>query len=126
MALLGDYRGILQCDGYKAYMELVGAKSADPSITLAFCWSHVRRGFYDLAKAKAPTAIEAPRRIAALYEIEDRARGKTAVDRLATYRRAESKPLVSAMRIWFRNAPSANNTPRGPATAEAIRYALNH
>ena len=71
MALLGGYRGILQCDGYEAYKKLVGAKSADPSITLAFCWSHVRRGFYDLAKAKAPIAIEALRRIAALYEIED-------------------------------------------------------
>jgi transposase len=123
VALLGDYRGILQCDGYKAYKELVGAKSADPSITLAFCWSHVRRGFYDLAKAKAPTAIEALRRIAALYEIEDRVRGKTAVDRLAA-RRAESKPLVSAMRIWF-ETQLAKLPPRGP-TAEAIRYALNH
>jgi hypothetical protein len=32
---------------------IVGAK---PSITLAFCWRHVRRGFYDLAKAKALNA----------------------------------------------------------------------
>ena len=63
MALLGGYRGVLQCDGYRAYKELVGAKVADPSITLACCWSHVRRGFYDLAKAKAPTAIEALRRL---------------------------------------------------------------
>jgi hypothetical protein len=48
---------------------IVGAKPAESSITLAFCWRHVRRGFYDLAKAKASIAMEAPRQIAALYEI---------------------------------------------------------
>ena len=121
--LLGGYRGILQCDGYQAYKALVDAKAAEPSMTLAFCWSHVRRGFYDLAKAKAPIAMEALRRIAALYQIEDRVRGKTADDRLAA-RQAESKPLVSDMRIWF-EAQLATLPARGP-TAEAIRYALNH
>jgi hypothetical protein len=55
--LLGGYRGILQCDGYKANKALVDAKAAESCMTLAFCWSHVRRGFYDLAKAKAPIAM---------------------------------------------------------------------
>ena len=40
-------------------------------MTLAFCWSHVRRGFYDLARTgTAPIATEALTRIAALYRIE--------------------------------------------------------
>jgi transposase len=38
--LLGGYRGILQCDGYNAYKKFGGAKSTDPPVTLAFCWSH--------------------------------------------------------------------------------------
>src|SRR6201985_2167756 len=80
-ALLGGYRGILQCDGYAAYKKFAGSKSAEPAVTLAFCWSHVRRGFYDLAKAKAPIAIEALKRIAALYAIEADIRGKTATER---------------------------------------------
>jgi transposase len=121
--LLGNYRGILQCDGYGAYKKLGGSKSAATPVTLAFCWSHVRRGFYDLAKAKASIAIEALQRIAALYEIEARVRGKTAAERLAV-RQAESKPLVGALRIWF-DAQIAKLPARGP-TAEAIRYALNH
>src|SRR4029077_2439998 len=50
---------------------------------------HVRRGFYDLAKAKAPIAVEALQRIAALYEIEARVRGKSAADRREA-RQAES------------------------------------
>jgi transposase len=121
--LLGGYRGILQCDGYNAYKKFGGAKSTDPPVTLAFCWSHVRRGFYDLAKSKAPIATEALTRIAALYEIEARVRGKSAADRLIV-RQAESKPLVTELRSWF-EAQLAKLPARGPL-AEAIRYALNH
>ena len=121
--LLGRYRGILQCDGYGAYKELSGTKSVDPAITLAFCWSHVRRGFYDLAKAKAPIAVEALRRVAGLYEIEARIRGQSAAERLAM-RQVESKPLISDLRDWL--DVQITRLPARSPTAEAIRYALNH
>jgi transposase len=121
--LMGGYRGILQCDGYGAYKKLGGSKAAEPGVTLAFCWAHVRRGFYDLAKTKAPIATEALRRIAALYEIEARIRGNSAADRQIV-RQAESKPLVTDLRAWF-EAQLAKLPARGPL-AEAIRYALNH
>jgi transposase len=82
----------------------------------------VRRGFYDLAKTKAPIAIEASRRIAALYAIEERVRGENAEERLAV-RRAESRPRVGDLRGWFEEQ-IARLPARGP-TAQAIRYALN-
>src|SRR5271167_300210 len=105
-------RGILQCDGYAAYKKFGGSKSADPAVTLAFCWSHVRRGFYDLAKAKAPIAIEALKRIAALYAIEADIRGQTATER-RTARQADSKPLIAELRVWF-EAQLAKLPARGP------------
>lgn len=40
-ALLGGYRGILQCDGYAAYKKLVRPKQHEHAVTLVFCWSHV-------------------------------------------------------------------------------------
>ncbi len=98
--LLGAYRGILQCDGYATYKKLAGPKDDGGAVTLVFGWSHVRRGFYDLAKAgAAPIAVEALARIAALYRIEAEVRGKTA-DRLAA-RQAKSRPLVTDLRAWF-------------------------
>ena len=121
--LLGGYRGILHCDGYATYKKLAGSKD-DGTVTLVFCWSHVRRGFYDLAKTgAAPIAVEALARIAALYRIEAEVRGKTAADRLAA-RQAKSRPLVTALRAWF-EAQIVTLPGRGP-TAGAIRYALNH
>jgi hypothetical protein len=123
-ALLGGYRGILQCDGYDAYKKLVRPQANEPGVTLAFCWSHVRRGFYDLAKTKtAPIATEALKRISALYEIEARVRGKSEADRLAA-RQAESRPLVLELRAWFEQ--QLRKLPSRGTTTEAIRYALNH
>jgi transposase len=122
-ALLSGYRGIVQCDGYAAYKSLADPTKAE-GVTLAFCWSHVRRGFYDLAKAgTAPIAAEALERIAALYRIEALIRGKSPHERRAV-RQAESRPRVVELRNWF-EVQIAKLPARGP-TAEAIRYALNH
>ena len=123
-ALLGGYRGILQCDGYAAYKSLADPAGARGPRVLAFCWSHVQRGFYDLARtAAAPIATEALARIAALYRIEADIRGQQAAARRDA-RQARSRPLVAELHAWF-TAQMAKLPARSP-TAEAIRYALNH
>ncbi len=124
LALLGSYRGILQVDGYAAYKKLVDPAGKTGPSALAFCWSHVRRGFYDLAKpGAAPIATEALERIAALYHIEAEIRGLDAADRRA-HRQARSAALVADLRTWL-TAQHTRLFARGP-TAEAIGYALNH
>ena len=72
------------------------------AVQLAFCWSHVRRPFYELAQSgPAPIAAEALVRIAALYRIESEIRGRPADERRAV-RQARSRPLVEALEPWLR------------------------
>jgi transposase len=120
--LLGDYAGLLQCDGYAAYKSVSSSQAGGP--TLAFCWAHVRREFYDLSKGgAAPIATEALRRIAALYAIEAEVRGKPPDVRRAV-RQARSRPLVEELFRWFE--AQLARLPGSAPTAEKIRYALNH
>lgn len=123
-ALLGGYRGILQCDGYAGYKQLAAASTGLGPSVVAYCWSHARRQFYDLAlKAKAPIAEEALRRIAALYAIEAEIRGLAPAQRLAE-RHARSRPLVAELFAWLE--ATLAKLPARSTTANAIRYALNH
>src|SRR5215211_1437647 len=49
LKLLEHYRGIVQCDGYAAYKTIADAACGE-AVTLAFCWAHLRRKFFDIAK----------------------------------------------------------------------------
>jgi transposase len=116
---LAGFSGILQVDGYGAYAEL--AQRGD--VALAFCWSHVRRQFYEIqVKTPAPIATEALVRIAALYAIEADIRGLAADERRQA-RQRRTKPLVDDLRLWLEAQLAAVS---GKSTiAGAIRYALS-
>jgi hypothetical protein len=101
VALLQGYTGVLQTDGYAGYRALADPKRAGGPATLAFCWAHWRRQFFDLAKSPpAPIAADALKRIAELYEIEAEIRGKSAEERQAA-RQEKTKPLVAALKAWL-------------------------
>ena len=121
--LLADYCGIVQCDGYAAYKQLVDRRrNSGPA--LAFCWAHWRRQFYEIAKSgPAPIAQGALMRIAALYAIEKRIRGRSAVERQAV-REAESEPLVDALKTWLES--ELTRVSGKSVIAGAIRYGLKH
>jgi len=123
LKLLDGYRGVVQCDGYAAY-KAITAKPQGQAITLAFCWAHLRRQFYDIAKdGHAPVASEALERIAKLYLIEKTIRGQSADTRRAV-RQERSKPLVFDLKAWFEG--QLTRLSGKSKTAEAIRYAFHH
>ncbi|SOE01850.1 IS66 family transposase [Caenispirillum bisanense] len=124
---LSGFAGVLQVDGYAAYKSVVTAKAGAAlplPITLAFCWSHLRRKFYELhVKQGSPVAAEALRRIAELYRIESEIRGRAPEERQAA-RAERTRPLVESMRTWI-DAQLARVSGKAPL-AEILRYAVNH
>jgi transposase len=114
-----DRKGVLQVDGYGGYRVLADRGG----VTLAFCWSHVRRRFYELAAAgAAPIASEALERIAGLYLIEAGIRGRSA-DKRRAVRRERSRPIIEALEPWLREKLGLIS--QKTKLAEAIRYALS-
>src|SRR3954451_13195959 len=123
VALLRGYCGVLQTDAYAAYRSLADPKRGGGPVSLAYCWSHCRREFFDLAKtAPAPIATEALRRIAQFYQIEAEIRGRSADQRQAL-RQQKTRPLIEALKIWLEKTLVQLST--GSEIAKAIRYALN-
>jgi transposase len=120
---LAEFTGVLQVDGYAGFNGLSGERPAG-AVQLAFCWAHVRRKFFDFHHATAsPIAAEALRRIAELYQIESRGRGRSPEVR-TRIRQAESRPLIDATKIWLEGQLA--HISAKSALAEAIRYALRH
>jgi transposase len=124
LKLLANYRGIVQCDGYAAYKTIADDARTGDAIALVFCWAHLRRKLFDIAKGgSAPIASEALERIAALYAIEKTIRGSSADERRAV-RMEKSKPLVLALKSFF-EAQLAQVSGKS-VIAEVMRYGLNH
>jgi hypothetical protein len=134
---LEGWSGVLQADAYSGYNKLYAADRKPAPILEAACWSHGRRKFFVLAdieaaaRAKAkrekkpvlvsPLALEAVRRIDALFEIERAINGKSPEERLAA-RQEHSAPLVADLEAWMRSHRaklSSNNK-----VAEAMDYML--
>jgi len=91
----------------RPYKKLAGPKPTETSRNAGiFAGATCAGGLFTiLAKTKAPTAVETLRRIAALYEIEARVRGKSGpADRLAVRQEPRAKPLVRGIAHLVRSA----------------------
>jgi transposase len=133
---LANYAGILQADAYGGYGELYAPGRSPGPILEAACWVHARRPFFmmaDLAenarrKARgnavaviSPLALEAVRRIDALFDIERGINGQNAEQRRAV-RQKLSAPLVADLEIWMREQRAKLS--RGNDLARAMDYML--
>ena len=119
LAHLAGFTGVVQVDGYAGYRALTQKNS----VRLAFCWSHVRRRFYELAAAgPAPIASEALERIGALYAIESEIRGRSPDERRDA-RQTKSRHILDAFEPWLREKLALIS--QKTKLAEAIRYALS-
>jgi transposase len=130
---LKTFTGILQADAYGGYNPLFKAGRVPAALTQALCWAHARRKFFVLADIAAnarrgkkaapisPIALEAVKRIDALFDIEREINGLAADDRLER-RRQDSLPLVAELEEWMR--AERGRLSRSSPVAEAIDYML--
>jgi transposase len=130
---LQGFCGILQADAYSGYNGLYDPARPQGLITPALCWSHARRQFFELAdiaanarrggKAPAisPIALEAVKRIDALFAIERTITGLSAVERLRV-RQEQSAPLLTDLEEWLRTERSRLS--RSASVTQPIDYML--
>ncbi|RWF33252.1 MAG: IS66 family transposase [Mesorhizobium sp.] len=129
---LRNFTGILQADAYGSYNPLFKVDRDPSPLTQALCWAHARRKFFVLADIAAnakrgknaapisPIALEAVKRIDALFGIERDINGLVSDERLQ--RRQESRLIATELEAWMR-AERARLSRSSPV-AEPIDYML--
>jgi transposase len=135
-AHLANYAGLFQADAYSGYGKLYQPDRKPGPILEAACWVHARRPFFVLADVEeaarrkaqgktpgliSPIAVEAVRRIDALFDIERAINGQSAARRRAV-RHELSAPLVADLETWMRE--QRTKLSRGNDLARAMDYML--
>jgi transposase len=119
---LADWSGILQADAYAGFNDLYAPARLPGPVREAACWAHGRRKFFSLAElGKAPLAVEAVRRIDAIFAIERENNGVSATQRLAL-RQEQAVPLVDDLQRWMR--AERGRLSRHSEVAKAMDYML--
>jgi transposase len=116
--LLGDYAGVVMCDGYAAYLALAKKR---PSLVLAHCWAHVLRGFRDIEPSFPKECGEALTLIRSLYALEEGIpKGPEGDDERRRVRPTKSREVLDQICAWV--FTTALTVPPGSGLAQAIAY----
>lgn len=129
---LSGYGGILQADAFAGFNRLYDQGRKPGPISEAACWAHARRKFFVLADltsrsrkrtpaAISPLALEAVRRIDAIFEAERAVNGRPPQQRLVA-RTEHIAPLVANLEAWMRSERRALS--RHADAAKAMDYML--
>ena len=122
-AYLASWSGIFQADAYGGYGALYrDARNTGPVLE-AGCFAHARRKFFELADVEGTArkksrgersgmdysiALEAVKRLDALFDIERAINGKPAAERRAV-RQELSAPLMAELHIWLTGQRSTSS-----------------
>ncbi|MER8833259.1 IS66 family transposase [Mesorhizobium sp. M0909] len=135
-AHLAGWSGILQADAYGGYGDLYATGRQPAPILEASCWAHSRRKVFELADIEAaarrkargekpnlvyPLAVEAVKRIDALFGIE-RAINGLSPGQCHAMRQERSAPLVTELERWM--IETRDKLSRGHDLTKAFNYML--
>lgn len=118
-----DFKGITMSDGYDAYQRYA---ASNPDVTLALCWDHARRKFFELSELD-PLAKEAVERIGYFYKVEsDIKELGIEVSKVSEYRKQHALPKLNEFLNWSKkNRDKASLLPKSKLL-EAFSYVINH
>ena len=118
-----DFTGTIQCDGYAGYGAFADRRPG--AITLAGCWAHVRRKFFDALQQTPRSAGWVLRQIQHLYRVEARLRAQHAGPRPRLAMRAhQSRPLVERLKKALMLLKASHRHLPQSQIGQAIDYAL--
>lgn len=135
-AHLAGWSGILQADAFGGYGDLYATGRQPAPVLEASCWVHSRRKVFELADIEAaarkkargdkpnlvyPLAVEAVKRIDALFDIERDINGLLPAQRHAV-RQERSAPLVTELERWM--IETRDKLSRGHDLTKAFNYML--
>ncbi|MER9651863.1 IS66 family transposase [Mesorhizobium sp. M0199] len=133
---LAGWSGILQADAFGGYGDLYATGRQPAPVLEASCWAHSRRKVFELADVEAaarkkahgekpnlvyPLAVEAVKRIDALFDIERAINGLSPAQRHAV-RQERSAPLVTELERWM--IKTRDKLSRGHDLTKAFNYML--
>jgi len=117
---LKEFRGKLLCDGYAAYESFVALTEGR---TLCQCWSHTRRVFLEAEKSEPERVKWVLRQLKAMYELDERTRGKPP-DKVLAVRQSEMKSLVDGLFSFLKETIAEGTFVPSDRFLKAAGYAL--
>ncbi len=120
-----DFADTIQCDGYTSYRTFL--KRHGHPVTLAACWAHARRKFFEAAQTGAhkADALLIVHMIKGLYAVEKKLRESGASPKLRrNQRQLESRPIIERLRARLESWIKCRRHLPSSQMAKAIDYTL--
>ena len=122
--ILGDkFKGIVVSDGYEAYQSFAACR---PEVSLALCWDHARRKFFEISELE-PLAKEAVERIGYFYLVEREIKelGLEA-NKISKYRKEHALGKLNEFLEWSKKIRDTASLLPKSKLLEAFNYVINH
>ena len=116
--MLDEFSGVVQCDGYPVYPRYAAGRK---DLSLAGCWAHARRKFFEALEESPVQARWVLHQIGLLYRIEANLRPAGPQLRQAL-RSAQSAPILARLEKAFQRL-KPRHLPES-RMGKAIQYAL--
>jgi len=118
-----DFKGITMNDGYDAYRSYA---AGNPGATVALCWDHARRKFFEIAELE-PLAREAVERIGYFYKVErDIKELGIEVGKISDYRKQHTLQQLNEFLAWSKKIRDTASLLPKSKLLEAFSYVINH